>query len=183
MPDSAVTLRHVFAVPEPAGETESPATWKKFRERLTDEVKGIKIAAMPDIAAKVGELLDVPIPSIFLASWSKADALKDILEESKRNPEAIMDLELAQHTINSEHRPSIEVRIHNAAVKRIEFTLRLVFSLKGCVLRVQNGVIREMRAGTCDVKGLMEYGGVTILEKKVAPLQFPGVISFHRDGE
>jgi len=183
MPDSAVTLQHVFAVPEPTGEKEAPETWKKFRERLTDEVKGIKIAAMPDIAAKVGELLDVPIPSIFLASWRKADALKNLLEESKRNPEAIMDLELAEHTINSQHRPYIEVRIHNAAVKKIEFTLRLVFNLKGCVLRVQHGVIKEMRAGMCDVKGSMEYGGVTILEKTTAPLHFPGAISFNREAE
>jgi hypothetical protein len=183
MPDSAVTLRQVFAVPEPTGGEESPESWKRFREKLTEEIKGIKVAAMPDMAEVIGELLNVPIPGIFLASWRKADALKDLLEESKRNPEAIMDLELAEHTINTQHRPYIEIRIHNAAVKKIEFTLRLVFSVKGCVLRVQHGVIKEMRAGMCDVKGLMEYGGVTILEKKVAPLQFPGVISFHRDVE
>lgn len=181
MPDSAVTLRHVFAVPEPSGEKESPETWKKFRTRLTEEIKGIKIA--PDIVAKVGELLDIPVPSIFLASWSRADALKSLLEESKQNPDAIMDLELADHTINSQHHPYIEVRIHNAAVKKIEFTLRLVFNLKGCVLRVQHGVIKEMRAGMCDVQGSMEYGGVTILEKTTAPIHFPGAISFNRDAD
>ncbi|MDX6612792.1 MAG: hypothetical protein QOD75_1978 [Blastocatellia bacterium] len=183
MPDSAVTLRHVFEVPEPSGGEESPETWKRFREKLTEEIKGVKVASMPDMAGKIGELLDIPIPGIFLNSWRKADALQKLLEESKRNPEAIMDLELADHTINSEHRPSIELRVHNATVKKIEFTLRLVFSLKGCVLRVQHGVIKEMRAGMCDVKGQMEYGGLTILEKKVAPLHFPGVISFHREAE
>jgi hypothetical protein len=183
MSDSAVTLRQVFAVPEPSAREESPEAWKKFQEKLTEELKGIKTAALPDVAAKIGELLDVPLPSIFLASWSKADALQKLLKESETNPEAIMDLELAEHTINSEHHPCIEVRIHNAAVKKIEFTLRLVFNLKGFVLKVQHGKIKEMRTGLCEVEGAMEYGGVTILEKSVAPIELPGSFSFHNGAE
>jgi hypothetical protein len=181
MADPTVTLRNVFALPE-AGAPERPsAGWKTFQDKLTEEVKGIKIAAMPDVAAKVGELLDIPIPDIFLASWEKANVLRALLDESRKEPETAMQLELAEHTINSQHHPSIEVRIQNTPVKKIEFTVRLAFKLKGFVLKIQNGAIKEMKTGACEVKGTIEYQGLIIAEKELAPIHLPGSIPLTRN--
>jgi hypothetical protein len=173
---SSPTIREIFALPEP-GSSEQSEGWKKFQEKIGREVKGIKTASMPDMVEKVRELFDIPIPDIFLTSWTKANVLQNYLAESQKDPETVMELELAEHTINSQHRPHIEVRIQNTPVKRIEFVLRLIFKLKGFVLKIQNGSITEMRTGKCDARGTLEYQGLVIAEKMLAPITLPGVVT------
>src|SRR5471030_1689252 len=99
--DSTPTVREIFALPEK--ETDpSDDRWKEFQERIDKEVKGIKwTAAMPDLAEKVCELLDIKIPNIFLAAWKKARELQTVLEKSKATPDEVVYLELAEHSINS----------------------------------------------------------------------------------
>jgi hypothetical protein len=175
---TSTTVRDIFALPEPGKTEDAPAGWSAFQEKMSKEVKGIKTAAMPDLVKKMGELFDIPIPNIFLTSWQKANVLHDLLEESKKTPEKVMELELGEHTINSQHKPHIEVRIQNTKVKELEFVLRLVFKVKGFVLKIQDGAIKEMRVGSCEARGTMEYQGLIIAEKKLAPIQLPVLVSF-----
>lgn len=176
MSKSATSVRDVFELPEPGAPASG--NWKTLQEKVTKEVKGIKTAALPDMAEKVAELFDIPIPNIFLTSWKKAAGIQSLLEESRSDPETVMNAELGDHTINSQHRPHIEIRIQNKAVKKIEFTLKLIFNLKGFVLKIQNGGIRGMQTGLCEVRGQMEYQGLVIAEKKLAPIALPGLVSF-----
>lgn len=178
MTESPTTLRDVFELPEPGAPERSTEGWKEFQDKIVKEVKGIKLASMPDIAKKFGELFDIPIPDIFLASWKKANAVQSVLEESRKSPETVMNIELGEHTIVSQHNPAIEVKMQNVTVKKLEFTLRLGFILKGFNLKIQNGEIREMQTGVCQVKGTVEYKKLTIAEKKLAPITLPGSIKF-----
>lgn len=176
MSKSSMTVRDVFELPEPGAE--KPSGWKAFESKVTKEIKGVKTAALPDIADKVAELFEIPIPDIFVSSWKKADSIKALLEESRKSPDTVMSTELGEHTINSQHRPHIEVRIQSKVVKKIDFTLKLIFNLKGFVLKIQDGLISGMQTGTCDVKGKLEYQGLVIAEKKLAPITMPGSLSF-----
>src|SRR5713226_7840003 len=79
--DSGPTVREIFALPENDTDPHS-AEWKAFQEKISEEVKGIKwTAAMPDLAQKVCELLDIKIPNILVAAWKKAKELQTVLEE------------------------------------------------------------------------------------------------------
>jgi hypothetical protein len=176
MSKSSLTVRDVFELPKP-GE-EEPESWKSFGQRISEEVKGIKSAALSDVAEKVAELFEIPLPDIFLASWKKAESIKALLDESRSDPETVMNTELGEHAINSVHRPHIEIRIQNKTLKKIEFTLKLAFNLKGFVLKIQNGAIRGIQTGQCEVKGKLEYNGLVIAEKKLAPITLPGALSF-----
>lgn len=176
MSKSSMTVRDVFELPEPGAE--KPSGWKAFESKVTKEVKGIKTAALADIAEKVAELFEIPIPDIFVSSWKKADSIKALLEESRKSPDTVMSTELGEHTINSQHRPHIEVRIQSKVVKKIDFTLKLIFNLKGFVIKIQDGLISGMQTGTCDVRGKLEYQGLVIAEKKLAPITLPGSLSF-----
>ena len=173
MTDAPITLREVFEVPE-AGATAQPTEgWKTFQGNILKEVKSIKIAAMPDLMAKVGELLDVPVPNILLASWKKASALQSAFAESRKSPDAKMDVALGEHSVNSKHTPCIEVMVQNATVKKIDFTMQLVFRLKGFILTIQNGTIKHIQTGTCEVAGTIEYEGLKIAEKKFGTIKLP----------
>jgi hypothetical protein len=171
--ESVPTLLQMFSLPEK--ETDpSDDHWKSFQEKVTREIKGVKwISSMPDLAPKVCELLDIKIPDVLIAAWKKVEDLRAVLEKSKLTPDETIYLELAQHTINSEHKPSVDVKIKGATVKKIELVIQLGFNLKGFLLKIQNGAIRELQTGQCEAKGTIKYGGLTVAEKKLEPIKLP----------
>ena len=59
--------------------------------------------------------------------------------------------------------------------KKIEFKVQIVTALKGINLKIQDGTITEIQAGSCDFEGKIKYESLTIAEKKVGPLKLLGV--------
>ena len=171
--ESVPTLRQVFSLPEK--ETDpSDDNWKAFQEKVTKEVKGVKwIASMPDLAPKVCELLDIKVPDVLISAWKKVEDIQKVLAESKKTPDKIVYLELAEHTIDYNTKPSIDVKIKRATVKKLELPIQLGFKLRGFVLKIQNGGIREMQTGNCEARGSIKYGAITVAEKKLEPIKLP----------
>jgi hypothetical protein len=167
------TLREIFAIPEKATD-ESDDRWQAFQKKLSDEARGIKwTAAMPDLGSKICELLDIKIHDILLTAWKKVEALRKVLEDSKQTPEKVVYLDLAEHSIDYETKPFIDVKIKSASVKKLTLTVLLNLKVKGFVLKVQNGAIRELQTGNCEAKGSIKYGTLSIAEKKLEPIRFP----------
>jgi hypothetical protein len=177
MTDPSLNLRNLLSLPDPAAPAAAPNQWQDFQGRLGREIKTIKWpAAMPDLASKIGELFNVPLPDLLVVSWKKADALQALLEESRKNPEKVMFLELAEHTLRSDYHPYIEIRIAGMPLpKKIEFTVRLSASLKGIILRIKGGAIAEIQMGNCEFEGKVQYAELTMADKKVGPIQFRGL--------
>jgi len=172
--ETVPTVREIFGLPEKGIAEPGDDRWNAVQERLSEEVKGIKwTAAMPDLAPKLCQLLEIKIPDVLLAAWKKAGELQAVIEKSKLTPEEMIYLELAEHSINSEHKPSIDVKLRGAKVKTIELLVQLGFKLKGFVLKIQNGAISEIQTGQCEVKGTIKYAGLNIAEKKLAPIKLP----------
>jgi hypothetical protein len=172
-----MNLRDLLSLPDPAAPAEPSSRWQELQGQLGREIKTIKWpAAMPDLATKIGELFNVPLPDILVASWKKAGALQGLLEESTKNPEKVLFLELAEHTVRSEYHPYIEIRIAGMPLpKKIEFTVQLSAGLKGIVLRIKGGAIAEIQTGNCEFEGKVQYADLTIANKKVGPIQFRGL--------
>lgn len=59
-------------------------------------------------------------------------------------------------------------------MKKVEFLVKLVFNLKGFVLKVKACAIQEIQTGACEVKGTISYAGQVIVEKKLTPIKLPG---------
>ena len=177
MTEPAVTLRDVFELPANGQADSEPGRWKAVQDRIAKEVKEVKLPAkIRDLGPKICELFDVPLPNVLVASWKKVGTLQAILEKSRNSPDEVMYLELAQHSINCDQKPYIEMRIKELPVKKIEFTVKLLFNLKGFVLKVQGGAIREVQTGACEVKGTVSYAGQVILEKRLSRITLPGRI-------
>jgi len=172
-PQAAPTLRDAFQVPEKASDKGNDH-WRAFQDKLKQEAKGIKwTAAMPDLGAKICELLDVKIHDVLMTAWKKADALRQALADSKLDPERSIYLDLAEHSIDYETQPFIDVKIKGASVKKITLTVMLNLKLKGFTLKVQNGAICEIQTGSCEGKGTIKYEKLAIAEKKLSPIKFP----------
>jgi hypothetical protein len=174
--EPAPTIRQIFSLPQKEDDP-SDDRWDAFQERVSQEIKSIKwTSTIPDLAPKVCELLDIKIPDVLIAAWKKVADIQAVLEKSKKTPDETVYLELAQHTINSEHKPSIDVKIKGATVKKIELIIQLGFNLKGFLLKIQNGAITEMQTGQCEAKGTIKYGSLPVAEKKLEPIKLPFAI-------
>ena len=175
MAEEIVTLREVFELPKDDEPDPQPDRWQAVQERIKQEAKDVKFpAALHELAPKICELFNVPLPNILVASWKKVADIEKLLEQSRNSPDEKLYLELAQHTINCDQKPHLEMRFKNVPVKKIEFNVKLVFNLKGFVLKVQSGAITEIQTGSCDVKGTISYAGQVIVEKKLSALKLPG---------
>lgn len=177
MTEPTVTLREVFELPENGQPDPEPNRWQAIQDRIAKEAKDVKLPArMHDLGPKICELFDVPLPNILVTSWKKVGNLQTLLERSRNSPDEIMYLELAEHSINCEQKPYIEMKIKDLPVNKIEFLVKLLFKLKGFVLKVQNGAILQMQTGACEVQGTILYSGQVIVEKKLSPIELPGQI-------
>jgi hypothetical protein len=174
MSDSSLNLRRLFSCPDPRATTPPSNEWQEFQSRARREIKAIKYpAAMPDLASKIGELFNVELPDLLVLSWKKARELQEALEESRKSPEEVIVLDLAEHSVTNEYHPYIEIRIAGMPLpKKIEFKVQIATALKGINLKIQAGKITEIQAGSCDFEGKLEYQDLTLAEKKVGPIEF-----------
>jgi len=177
MNNSSLNLRTLFSLPDPDAKPEPSNKWHEFQNRLGREIKAIKWpAAMPDLASKVTELFNVELPDLFVSSWKKVGELNEALEESRKSPEEVIVLELAEHEISNEYHPYIEIRIAGMPLpKKIEFKVQIATTLKGINLKIQAGKIIEIQAGSCNFEGKLKYQDLTLAQKKVGPLELLGV--------
>lgn len=172
-----VTISDVFELPKNGEPDPKTDRWDAVQKRIKEEVKDVKFpAALSDLGPKICELFDVPLPNVLVASWKKVDELRARLEKTRNAPDKVEYLELAQHVINCEQKPYLEMRLKNMPLKKIVFTVKLVFTLKGFVLKIQGGAIQEIQTGACEVKGTISYAGQVIVEKKLAPIRLPGTL-------
>jgi hypothetical protein len=115
MNNSSFNLRTLFSLPDATATTRATAPsnqWQEFQSRLGREIETIKWpAAMPGLSSKVAELFNVELPDLLVSSWKKARELQEALEESRKSPEEVIVLDLAEHEITNEYHPYIEIRI------------------------------------------------------------------------
>src|SRR2546423_1981522 len=175
MADKTVTLCDVFELPKDDEPDPQPGRWEAVQERIKNEVKDVKLpAALHELGPKICELFNVPLPNVLVTSWKKVGDIRGVLEKSRSSPDQVSYVELAQHSINCDQKPHIEMRFKNMPIKKIEFGVKLVFGLKGFVLKIQNGAIAEIKTGSCDVKGTISYAGQVIVDKKLTTINLPG---------
>jgi hypothetical protein len=177
MSEAGLTVGEALSSPDPNAKAGTPDTWTDFQNQVKAQMKGVKwVATMPDVAEMLGELFDIPIPGLLLGSWRKADELAQLLKESEESPEEVMYLELAEHRIDRELHPYIEIRIENIDAYRLDFTVHLSFKLKGFVLRIQKGQIQEILSAQCEFGGSVELLNHTVLKKDFTPINLPASI-------
>jgi hypothetical protein len=176
-PQPTTTIGDVFELPKPGVPDPEPERWEAVQKRIKEEVKDVKFpAALSDLGPKICELFNVPLPNVLVTSWKKVDDLRARLEKSRNAPDKVEYLELAQHTINCDQKPYLEMRLKDVPLKKIQFAVKLVFTLKGFVLKIQGGAIQEIQTGACEVKGTISYAGQVIVDKKLSPIKLPGTL-------
>ena len=167
------TLREFFGIPETSAN-KGDDHWQAFQERLAEETRGIKwTAAMPELGSKIAGLLDIKIHDVLLTAWKKVEAVREALEESKKTPEKATYLDLAEHSVDYETKPFIDVKLKKTSIKKLTLYVAMNLKIKGFGLKIQNGLVRELQCGKCEAKGNIKFEKLSIAEKKLEPIKFP----------
>lgn len=179
MPENIITLSELFdlrATP-PAGPED---IWhKRLGTRLDEELKGVQWpTALPDLAKKLGELLDLPVPTLFVDAWKKMTELQTALKETAGRPDESRSIVLARHTIESTFEPSIQVRLWKVMPlpKELKFPVKLEATFRALELQIKNGAITRVSKGECDITGTLSLGSTTIAEKEFGTVQLEGAL-------
>lgn len=178
MPDSPPTLRDLLL----GNVTDS---WKAIEQseagRSLKET-AVRRLAVPwgtvsrEVEDRLGEALQIDVIKIALGGWTKYNQFKELLERSKQSPDETLLLSLADHSIQSTHRPLVELLIDGGVVGRLEFEVQVALRLEGVTLKVRAGHVREILTARGHLTGAVKCHGVVLAEAKSRPFELPGRI-------
>lgn len=141
-------------------------------------------AVKEEIKTAIEELFQLNLLSLLLEGWNRYNEVTEALESSKKNPKDAILKQVVDHTVKLDQHPYVELFKDDLPVigGRIEFTSTAALEVKGLTLRIQNGRITEITAGSC--KGSFELslkeGGV-ITEFDTDEFALPGSIKLRSD--
>jgi len=181
MSNSQITLNQFFSTekklsPEQLSPLESNKKVSSLKEKIWKETKVKGPLVLDLIIKKTAEILDIGILDIMVKAWNKYKILLKYLDKEKYPPDETFLVPLAEHTIKSEHRPSLEILINDQPAGKIEFSISISIMLKGIILKIQDGKIKGVTTGTCKGKGTLKCENIVILEKKTGSIPLPGSI-------
>lgn len=163
----------------------------KTREKMEKEPAGVALRA--ELAKKsrlikwdvVGDVLldravgmsDIPLAKILLPAWKKYREIEKFADPQSYPPEDTELVSLVEHTVQSEHKSSLEILFKGVQVKVIDFTVATELTLEGVVLQIRGGRLMAIEAGSVKGKASLAMESKIVVEKPFAPLPLPGKIN------
>ena len=132
-----------------------------------------------ELAARVREVLEVPVPEVLASAWGRSVELLKYRDPERYPPEKVSIVPLATHTVTSRHRPRVEVEVNGVlptpVTLRLELEVELTAEVEGAKIAIQAGKIRKLFAGTVHLEGTLSFEGeeITSAERDVS---IPGEI-------
>lgn len=184
MLESGRTLAQLLALPAgglPAGALSvlaESARMSTLKGLLLKQVTGVPWGnVLSECGRKVGDLLDIDPVDLMIKAWRQYGALVKYADPEKYPPEEVSLVPLAEHTVESEFHPYLEVVVNNQPVAKIVFDVSVALELKGLILKIQGGRIKAIETGSVGGKGSISVEGVALVEKEFEPESLPGTIN------
>jgi hypothetical protein len=170
------TLQQLFGLdrPEAAAAIRAGLQEQKADEGLGKEAAkapGVHQSSLAETAAdKLPDLLNVKVISMLTGAWTKYELLKKYADRREYPPEETVLLPLAEHTVKSEHHPCVEILVNGRPVGKITFDVTVSLKLESFELKLQDGKIKAIDAGTVQGSGEISFYGVTLIKKELEPV-------------
>jgi hypothetical protein len=163
--------------PEKLSVIDSSDAVSGIREKMS---KAHTVAKLPAVrnetVKKIGDLLNISLPHIMVGAWNKHRMLVKYSDKERYGTDETIMAPLTEHTIKSVHKPYLEIYINDTLVGKVDFSVTVALTIKGLTLKIRNGKIMEILAGSCVGKGTIKCEGIVILEKKSQAIPLPGSI-------
>ena len=125
---------------------------------------------------KAHDVLNLNVVDALGEAWKKYSEIMKYADREKYGPEEIILAPLAEHTVKSKHHPYVEVLLRDVPVGRVEFDLEFSLTLEGFVLKIQDGMIREIKTGSAKGEANLTLASVSLFKRETQSLHFPGHI-------
>ena len=179
----APTLNHFLSIKDLSKERLSEIIkseeFKPVREKMTKHLKGIHVPEkfFEEVFKQLSEVLHIDIRALLLSVWGKSEEFGKFLNTENYPPDEIVLVPLAEHTVKSEHDPSLKSFVDQIPLGEIKFHVSVELVLKGVIIKIQDGKIMGGALGSCEGKGVITYGHDHVLiEKESEPWELPGSI-------
>ena len=189
MNNSDITLADIFLSDvkvlskDQKSSIETSKQMEELKKTLQKEAKSFKWPSMLDqVTDKMVDLLGITIKDIMVGAWNKYHYLDKYLDKSKYTPDETILVPLVEHTIKSKHNPSIEILVNDQVIDDIKLDITVVFKLKGIILTIKDGKIRQIQTGICKVSGTVKCEQMMLAQKKLGTISLPGKISLDDEG-
>ena len=154
---------------EPAGVALRAELEKKSRLIKWDVVSDVLID-------RAVEMSDIPLAKILLPAWKKYREIQKFADPQSYPPEDTELVSLVEHSVQSQHKSSLEILFNGVRVKVIDFTVATELTLEGVVLQIRGGRVMAIEAGSVKGKATLAMESKIVLERPFGPLSLPGKI-------
>ena len=176
------SLRDFFGEEAVSASLERMAEQMKSdeNEELRDEV-GAKLrsikwpGAVNKIVEQAGVLFDNPVASQLADAYAKTGALEKYRDSEAYDPEEVIMVELAAHTVETRHEPKLEIVINNRPMGELALAIDLSLTFQGLILKVQDAKILEITPGACKGAGKVTFQEKVLVEKESGEIKLPVV--------
>jgi hypothetical protein len=136
---------------------------------------GLNAVVEHELASKTDELLSADLADVVITGWKRYDALRQAAQRTHSAPSTEEIVALAAHTVESSHRPAIEVFIDGASVATINVELKIAVTIDGALAVVRQGWLTGLRTGTFTVGASLAVQQNVFAERH-CPFDLPGAI-------
>lgn len=147
-------------------DAKASALSDNIRKTLGERQEHLKLASTAPrkliedkIADAVPTLFDLKVIDLLLGGWSKYRELQQFTDPKHYPPEDPVDVPLIEHEVVSVHHPALEVSVGGVRACWIDFDLTISLFVKGCVLEICGGRIRQLTIGSCRGRAVLTWHG------------------------
>ena len=149
----------------------------KARKELDKENKKFMPGAIGGALNRaVMSALEIALDDVLGQAWSGWQEIREYADPEQTPPDDINVVPVSNHSIESTHKPSVDVVVRGVKVHSFAFNVATRIDVQGVNLVVQRGMIQEIRLASLKIGGSIKLHDRTLLEKDVAKVEFPGVI-------
>jgi hypothetical protein len=148
------------------------------RQKIAQESRAIQWSWVRQAVAEgAQDLLQLNVVDVLVNAWKKFMQIEQYADPFKYNAGEKILAPLAEHTLKSEHQPSVQILLQGHEVGSVKFDLHFSLTLEGFVLVIQNARILEIQTGSGKGEGSLSLTEISLWKRELKPVRFPGHIS------
>ena len=172
MTQGTTNFKQLFPLAELArdriDEIAKDQTLAPLQEKLKSKMKGLKWEQfVPRLLKEAEKLLDIQLIDTLTPAWSKFEELQQYADPQQHPPGQDEQVHLLEHRIESKHAPSMEIvlkSLGNLSMGTLTLDVCLTIILKGAVLTIRDGLIKQAAIGNCEAGCSVSLAGCNLVE-------------------
>lgn len=136
-------------------------------------------AAAEEVARRIRELLDVPMPRVLMHGWQLRKDMRAYCDRDKYPPDTTATVTLSKHSVSWSQRPKVRLRVNGAPIgSPLEFELEATVTLELCTISICSGRVIGLDTGKFTVEGSVSLEDCQIVERRLLDVPLKGHLNF-----